>query len=144
MGPSEEWVGLAAPLGEVGFDGAKPTCHTDPALRRSSNPQRKRGRKTASTRGSYGDVYDLTRQNSPGSASEGRSIFRVPSGKMGRHPVLSKARPAPIEHDSTNRARLSPDPWMIGAPLSMDRVSHARLNVSEKTRLHCPVTTEHI
>ena len=25
-------VGLAAPLGEVGFDGAKLTCDTDPAL----------------------------------------------------------------------------------------------------------------
>ena len=39
MGSSEKRVGSAAPLGEVGFEGAKPTCHTDPALRRSSNPQ---------------------------------------------------------------------------------------------------------
>ena len=39
MGPSEKRVDLAAPLGEVGFEGAKLTCHTDPALRRSSNPR---------------------------------------------------------------------------------------------------------
>ena len=34
MGPSEKWVGLAAPLGEVGFEGAKNphVIHrTDPA-----------------------------------------------------------------------------------------------------------------
>ena len=37
--PSEKWVGFAAPLGEVGFEGAKATCHTDPALRRSSTPR---------------------------------------------------------------------------------------------------------
>ena len=36
-------MGLAAPFGEVGFEGAKPTSHTDPALRRSSSPQLKHG-----------------------------------------------------------------------------------------------------
>ena len=39
MGPSDKWVGLAAPLGEVGFEGAKPNCHTymyTPDRRRST------------------------------------------------------------------------------------------------------------
>ena len=37
--PERNVGGLAAALGEVGFEAAKPTCHTDPALRRSSSPQ---------------------------------------------------------------------------------------------------------
>ena len=37
-GPERKVSGFAAPLGELGFDGAKPTCHTDPALRRCSSP----------------------------------------------------------------------------------------------------------
>ena len=54
VSPSEKSVGLAAPLGEVGFsmDGSQTqthahriqrTCHIDPALRRSSSPRLKRG-----------------------------------------------------------------------------------------------------
>ena len=40
-------------IATMGFDGAKPaTERKSPALRRSSTPQRKRGRKTASISGS--------------------------------------------------------------------------------------------
>ena len=42
------------------------------ALRRSSNPRLKRGRKTASTSGSYGDVYDQNQTKLPFEAQKRR------------------------------------------------------------------------
>ena len=69
MGPSEKWVGLAAPLGEMGFDARwsqkNPQVIPTPRYAAVKYPPTKKGEKTASIRDSYGAVYDLTRQNSP-------------------------------------------------------------------------------
>ena len=64
--PERKVSGFGRPLRGDGVRWCQTHMSTDPALRRSIVvPNRNGGEKRLSTRGSYGDVYDLTRQNSP-------------------------------------------------------------------------------